>query len=191
MRLLEERILADGEICGEEVLKVGSFLNQQIDVPFIYEVTAEFKRVFGAENVTKILTIEASGIGIACLAAQHFNCPVLFAKKGKSSNLSGDVYFSKVESFTYGKVYDITVSKAFISENDRVLIIDDFLAKGSAALALVDLVRQSGAHLVGIGIMVEKEYQGGGRLLRDQGIHVESLAKIASMSSKGIVFAEN
>ncbi len=190
MKLLEERILKDGEIFGNDVLKVGSFLNHQIDVPFISKLGEELLRLYSGCGVNKILTIEASGIGIACLVAQHFGCPVVFAKKSKSLNVGSDVYSTPVFSFTRKQTYEASVAKELMNENDRILIIDDFLANGSALKALTELVRQSGATLVGAGIMIEKAYQGGGDLLRNEGIRVESLAKIASMSEDGIVFCD-
>ncbi len=189
MKLLEDRILKDGIVGEGDVLKVNSFVNHQIDVPFICELGKEFHRLYKDEGVTKILTIEASGIGIACLVAQYFGVPVLFAKKNKTSNLSNDLYSSKVASYTHGTTYDIVVSKNFLSPDDRVLIIDDFLAMGSALEGLVDLVEQAGATTVGAGIIIEKAYQPGGDKLRAKGLRIESLARISSMSVKdGIKF---
>lgn len=188
MRLLEERIRRDGRIVDGSVLKVDSFLNHQLDVKLFGEMAKEFYGLFGACGVSKILTIEASGIGIACVVAQAFDCPVIFAKKSKTKNITGDVYTSKVESFTHGTTYDIIVSKQFLTAEDRVLIIDDFLANGAAVLGLSALVREAGASLVGAGIAIEKAFQPGGELLRNQGIRVESLARIKSMSSEGIEF---
>ena len=186
MKLLEDRIVRDGKIYEGDVLKVDSFVNHQIDVSFISEIGREFYRIYGDMGVNKILTIEASGIGIACLVATHFNVPVVFAKKSKSINISADVYSSKVESYTHGRVYDVIVSKEFIGKDDRVLIIDDFLAKGSALKALISLTRDAGAEIVGAGIIVEKAYQGGGDIIRNEcGVRVESLAKIESMSVEG------
>ena len=182
MKLLEDRIRQDGKIRSGGVLKVDSFLNHQIDVKLYGEIGKEFHRLFGDCGVTKILTIEASGIGIACVAAQFFDVPVIFAKKNKTKNIAGDVYTSKVESFTHGKVYDIIVAKQFLLPEDRVLIIDDFLANGSALQGLIKLVRDAGATLVGAGIAVEKAFQPGGDLIRGMGVRVESLAKIKSMS---------
>lgn len=187
MQLLEERIRKDGKIRAGGVLKVDSFLNHQIDTALLCELGKEFHRLFAAEHVTKILTIEASGIGIACIAAQYFNVPVIFAKKNKTKNIAGDVYTAEVESFTHGKVYDIIVSKEFLHENDRVLLIDDFLANGSALQGLIHLVRDAGATLVGAGICVEKAFQPGGDLIRDMGVRVESLARIKSMSEDGSI----
>ena len=182
MELLEARIRRDGKIRGGDVLKVDSFLNHQMDVELFNQIGQEFYRLFGGCGVNKILTIEASGIGIACITAQYFHCPVIFAKKNKTKNIAGDVYTSKVESFTHGKVYDIIVAKQFLLPEDRVLIIDDFLANGSALQGLIKLVRDAGATLVGAGIAVEKAFQPGGDLIRGMGVRVESLARIKSMS---------
>ena len=187
MKLLEERIRKDGKIKGGDVLKVDSFLNHQMDVALFQEIGKEFYRLFGDCGVTKILTIEASGIGIACVTAQFFRCPVIFAKKNKTKNIAGDVYTSKVESFTHGKVYDIIVSKEFLLPTDRVLLIDDFLANGSALQGLIKLVRDAGAELVGAGICVEKAFQPGGNLIRSMGVRVESLAKIKAMGDDGSI----
>ncbi|MCQ4769726.1 xanthine phosphoribosyltransferase [Intestinimonas massiliensis] len=189
MELLEERIRRDGKIRGGDVLKVDSFLNHQMDVSLFAEIGKEFQRLFGDCGVTKILTIEASGIGIACVTAQFFGCPVIFAKKNKTKNIAGDVYTSKVESFTHGKVYDIIVAREFLRPEDRVLLIDDFLANGSALQGLIKLVEDAGATLVGAGICVEKAFQPGGDLIRSMGVRVESLARIKSMSEEtGVEF---
>ena len=191
MKLLEDRILKDGHIGADNVLKVDSFLNHQIDVSFVCELGKEFYRLFKDENITKILTIEASGIGIACLAAQYFGVPVVLAKKAKTINIYSDTYNATVHSYTHKKDYDIVVSKEFLSKEDNVLIIDDFLAKGSALTALLMLIEKAGAKTAGAGIVIEKAYQGGGNLVRDMGIRVESLAKIKSISKKdGIVFCK-
>lgn len=191
MKLLEDRILKDGHIGADNVLKVDSFLNHQIDVSFVCELGKEFYKLFKDENITKILTIEASGIGIACLAAQYFGVPVVFAKKTKTINIYSDTYNATVHSYTHKKDYDIVVSKEFLSKEDNVLIIDDFLAKGSALTALLMLIEKAGAKTAGAGIVIEKAYQGGGNLVRDMGIRVESLAKIKSISKKdGIVFCK-
>ena len=163
------------------MLKVDRFLNHQMDIGLINEIGKEFQRLYGDCGVNKILTIEASGIGIACITAQFFNVPVIFAKKNKTKNIAGDVYTSKVESFTHGKVYDIIVSKEFLGPGDRVLLIDDFLANGSALQGLINLVRDAGATLVGAGICVEKAFQPGGDLIRSMGVRVESLARVKSM----------
>lgn len=191
MKLLEDRILKDGHIGADDVLKVDSFLNHQIDVSFVCELGKEFYRLFKDENITKILTIEASGIGIACLAAQYFGVPVVFAKKTKTINIYSDTYNATVHSYTHKKDYDIVVSKEFLNKEDNVLIIDDFLAKGSALTALLMLIEKAGAKTAGAGIVIEKAYQGGGNLVRDMGVRVESLAKIKSISKKdGIVFCK-
>lgn len=191
MKLLEDRILKDGHIGEENVLKVDSFLNHQIDVNFVCELGKEFYRLFKDENITKILTIEASGIGIACLTAQYFNVPVVFAKKTKTINIYSDTYNATVHSYTHKRDYDIVVSKDFLNKDDNVLIIDDFLAKGSALTALLMLIEKAGAKTAGAGIVIEKAYQGGGNLVRDMGVRVESLAKIKSISKKdGIVFCK-
>ena len=191
MKLLEERIRRDGRVQGSDVLKVDSFLNHQMDVARFQELGREFKRLFDGCGVTKILTIEASGIGIACVTAQFFGCPVIFAKKSRTKNIAGDVYTSKVESFTHGKVYDIIVSKEFLLPSDRVLLIDDFLANGSALQGLIQLVREAGATLVGAGVCVEKAFQPGGGLIRSMGVRVEALARVQSMSQEsGVIFCE-
>lgn len=189
MKLLEEKIRKDGRILPGNILKVDSFLNHQIDVPFVSQLGKEFYRLFSEERVSKILTIEASGIGIACLTALHFGVPVVFAKKSKSSNLgNSDLFTTKVTSYTHGTTFDVVVAKKFLSEEDRVLIVDDFLAKGEALKGLTDLCRQAGATVVGCGIVIEKAYQEGGALLR-QNYRVESLARISSMSvEEGVQF---
>ena len=189
MNFLEERILKDGIIKPGNVLKVDSFLNHQIDVELISALGAEWKRLFENEGITKILTIEASGIGIACLAAEHFKVPVVFAKKSKSSNIGNDFYKSSVVSYTHGQTYQVIVSKKYINEGDRILIIDDFLANGSALKSLISIAEQGKATVVGAGIAIEKAYQGGGNEIREKGYRIESLAKISSMSvENGIVF---
>lgn len=188
MKLLEDRILKDGKVLDGNVLKVDSFLNHQMDVDLLNSLGKEFKRRFANEGITKILTIEASGIGIACITAQHFNVPVLFAKKTQTKNIAGDTYKSRVESFTHGKVYDIIVSKDFLKPEDRVLIIDDFLAKGSALNGLIQLILDAGATLVGAGIVIEKGFQDGGRLIRGLGVRVESLAIVEKMENGKITF---
>lgn len=185
MELLENRILKDGKIGEGNILKVDSFLNHQIDVPFLAQLGQEFYRRFASEGVTKILTIEASGIGIACLTALPFGVPVVFAKKTHTNNIFADVYTSSVFSYTHQKNYEIVVSKQFLLPGDRVLIIDDFLAKGSALLALLSLIRDAGAETVGAGIVIEKAYQNGGAIVRDMGVRVESLARIESMTVEG------
>lgn len=189
MKLLEERIRRDGIIKDGQVLKVDSFLNHQMDVELFSELGRAFYERFADAGVTKILTIEASGIGIACVAAQFFGVPVVFAKKNKTKNIAGDVYSSRVESFTHGRVYDIIVSKDFIKPDDHVLLIDDFLANGAALQGLIALVKAADAELVGAGIVIEKGFQPGGRALRNQGIRIESLAIVDEMSvESGIRF---
>lgn len=191
---LKQRIQRDGKIRGNnEVLKVDSFLNHQMDVAFLEEIGREFRRRFAGCQVDRILTIEASGIGIACLAAPAFDhVPVVFAKKNKTKNIDGNVYLSQVESFTQGKLpYPIFVSKEFLHPGERVLLIDDFLANGSALSALIDLVHQAGAQVVGAGIVIEKAFQPGGALIRGKGVRVESLARIESMDEEdGITFCD-
>ena len=184
MLLMQQRILRDGVVRDGNILAVDSFLNHQMDPELYQEMGREFYRLFGGCGVTKILTVEASGIGIACVAAQFFGCPALFAKKGRTKNLGGEVYAAQVESYTHGGSYTILVSKRFLSPGDRVLLLDDFLARGSAMLGLMDLVAQSGAALVGCGVAIEKGFQEGGRLLRERGVRVESLARVKAMSAE-------
>ena len=191
MELLKERIRKDGKVKGTDVLKVDSFLNHQMDVALFAEIGKEFKRRFAGCGVNKILTIEASGIGIACITAQFFDCPVIFAKKSQTKNIAGEVYTSKVESFTHGRVYDIIVAKEFLGPEDRVLLIDDFLANGAALEGLSQLVVDAGATLVGAGIVVEKAFQPGGDRLRAKGLRIESLARVKSMSEEtGVEFVD-
>ncbi len=185
MELLEQKILAEGRVLPGDVLKVDRFLNHQLDVELLCRLGEEFYAKFADCGVNKILTIEASGIGIACLTAQFFHCPVLFAKKSKSSNLSDNLWVSEVHSYTHNTDSKVFVSKRYLSEEDRVLVIDDFLANGSALSALIDLCHQAGATVVGAGIAIEKAYQPGGDLIRGRGVRVESLARIASMSPEG------
>ena len=173
MELLKQRIRKDGLVKAGNVLKVDSFLNHQMDVRLFAEIGKEFKRRFAGCGVNKILTIEASGIGIACIAAQYFDVPVVFAKKSQSKNIDGEVFTSRVESFTHGRVYDILVSKSSLARRTGCVIIDDFLAKGSALQGLCKLVEDSGAELVGAGIVIEKGFQDGGRLIRGSGVRVE------------------
>ena len=184
MQLLKDRIRKDGKIKEGNVLKVDSFLNHQMDVKLFQEIGKEFKRRFADEEITKILTIEASGIGIACVAAEVFDVPVVFAKKTQTKNIAGDVYTTIVESFTHGRVYDIIVSKEFLGKGDKVLLIDDFLANGKALEGLAELVTKSGAELVGAGVVIEKGFQVGGDIIRSKGIHLESLAIVESMDEK-------
>ena len=181
MELLEDRIKKDGVVKKGNVLKVDSFLNHQMDIELFNKMGEEFKRLFAHKKVNKILTIEASGIGIACIVAQHFNVPVVFAKKAQSINLDGDMYTTQIKSFTHGKTYDVIVSKKFLSKDDHVLIIDDFLANGCALIGLITLVQDAGASIEGIGIAIEKGFQTGGELIRATGIQLESLAIIDSM----------
>lgn len=181
MQLLKDRIRRDGKIKSGDVLKVDSFLNHQMDIKLFVEIGKEFKRRFSGCEVNKILTIEASGIGIACIVAQYFDVPVVFAKKSKTKNIAGDVYTTQVESFTHGKTYDVMVSKEFLGAGDKVLLIDDFLANGKALEGLAAIVKDSGAELAGAGIVIEKGFQPGGDRLRAEGIKVESLAIVESM----------
>lgn len=181
MKLLEERIARDGVVKAEGVLKVDSFLNHQMDIDLFNEMGAEFKRLFADAPINKILTIEASGIGIAAIAAQHFGVPVVFAKKSQSINLDGDMYSTRIQSFTHGKVFNVIVSKKFIGPDDRVLIIDDFLANGCALDGLIDIVESAGATVEGVGIAIEKGFQPGGKNLRERGYRLESLAIVESM----------
>ena len=181
MKLLEDRIRKDGVVKPGNILKVDSFLNHQMDVELFNKMGEEFKRLYADAPINKILTIEASGIGIACIAAQHFHVPVVFAKKSQSVNLDGEMYTAKIESFTHKRTYDVIVAKKFISPDDHILIIDDFLANGCACLGLIDIIRSAGATVEGVGIAVEKGFQKGGELIRKQGIRVESLAIIERM----------
>ncbi len=192
MKLLEERIRRDGILAEGNVLKVDCFLNHMMDMRLLGEMGREFKRLFADRPVNKILTIEASGIGIACMTAQCFDVPLLFAKKARSLNISGDVYSTEVRSYTYGQTYKITVSKRFIGPKDHVLIIDDFLANGCALQGLIDLVTAAGATVEGIGICIEKGFQPGGKTIREKGYRLESLAIVDSMNIETgeIVFRE-
>ncbi len=188
MELLKQRILKDGRVVGSDILKVDSFLNHQLDVQLLNEIGKEFKKKFQNEKITKILTIEASGIAVACIAALHFNVPVVFAKKTESRNLDENTYEAEVFSFTKNKSYKIRVSKRFLNSGDHVLVLDDFLANGKAALGLKNIIEQAGAVLKGTGIVIEKGFQNGGKLLREAGMRVESLAIIDSMDNGKIVF---
>ena len=187
MRLLEERILKDGKIRPGGILKVDGFLNHQMDVNLFMDLAKQWHDAFAADNVTKILTIEASGIGLACIAGLVFGCPVVFAKKSKTKNIDGSLYKTRVESFTHGNVYDVIVSREYLLPTDRVLLIDDFLANGAALEGLCDLVNQAGATIVGAGIAVEKCFQPGGKRLRERGLRIESLAMVKSMSDDGSI----
>ena len=184
MNFLEERIVKDGIVKEGNVLKVDSFLNHQMDIELFDQIGAEFKKRFADKNINKILTIEASGIGIACIVAKHFHVPVVFAKKSQSINIDGDVYSTKIESFTHKKVYDVIVSKKYIGKDDHILLIDDFLANGCALEGLIDLVQGAGATVEGIGIAVEKGFQEGGKRIREKGVQLESLAIVDAMDSK-------
>ena len=184
MKALEDRIRKDGIVKPGNVLKVDSFLNHQMDIDLFNEMGKEWARLFADRKITKILTVEASGIGIACVAAQHFHVPVVFAKKSQSVNIDGEVYSTKIESFTHKRVYDVIVSKKFLHPEDHILIIDDFLANGCALEGLIDIVNKAGASVEGVGIAVEKGFQKGGDLIRSKGIRVESLAIVESMDDK-------
>ena len=183
MNFLEERIVKDGIVKEGNVLKVDSFLNHQMDITLFDEMGAEFKKRFKDKNINKILTVEASGIGIACVVAMHFNVPVVFAKKSKSINIDGDMYIAEVESFTHKCKNQVIVSKKFLNENDHVLIIDDFLANGCALQGLISIVNQAGATVEGIGIAIEKGFQVGGQIIRNLGYQLESLAIVDSMDA--------
>mgnify|MGYP000081349364 FL=1 len=189
MKYLEEKIIKDGVVKPGNILKVDNFLNHQIDVVTLNEMGKEFKRLFADKPINKILTIEASGIAIATMAALHFdNAPVVFAKKAKSRNIDNDLYTSVVHSYTYGKDYTITVAKKFLSPDDHILIVDDFMALGNAMIGLLDVVKQSGATVEGIGIAIEKGFQPGGQRLRDMGYNLHSLAIVESMNKNEIIF---
>ena len=184
MNFLEERIVKDGVVKEGNVLKVDSFLNHQMDIDLFEEMGAEFKRRFADSNITKIVTIESSGIGIACIVARYFNVPVVFAKKSKSINIDGDMYVAEVESFTHKCKNQVVVSKKFLNEDDHVLIIDDFLANGCALQGLISIVSEAGGTVEGIGIAIEKGFQAGGRMIRNLGYRLESLAIVDSMDAE-------
>ncbi|MDE6922322.1 MAG: xanthine phosphoribosyltransferase [Oscillospiraceae bacterium] len=188
MRELEERIRRDGIVEDADVLKVDSFLNHQMDVALFAAMGREWARLFAGEGVNKILTIEASGIGIACVAAQQFGVPVVFAKKSRTKNIAGDVYQTEVPSFTHGGVSDVIVSRRFLGPKDRLLLIDDFLANGAALEGLLDLARQAGASVAGAGVAVEKAFQSGGARIRARGVRVEALARIKAMAPGRVEF---
>lgn len=192
MNFLEERIVKDGIVKEGNVLKVDSFLNHQMDIQLFEQMGAEFKKRFAGEQIDKILTIEASGIGIACIVARHFGVPVVFAKKAKSVNIDGEMYIAEVESFTHKCKNQVIVSKKFISPGEHILIIDDFLANGCALQGLISIVTEAGASVDGIGIAIEKGFQVGGRMIRNLGYHLESLAIIDGMDDKtgNITFRE-
>lgn len=183
MNFLEERIVKDGIVKEGNVLKVDSFLNHQMDISLFNQMGAEFKKRFAGKNINKIVTIEASGIGIACVAAMHFNVPVVFAKKAKSINIDGDMYIAEVESFTHKCKNQVIVSKKFLNEDDHVLIIDDFLANGCALQGLISIIKQAGGTVEGIGIAIEKGFQNGGNIIRNLGYQLESLAIVDSMDA--------
>lgn len=184
MNFLEERIVKDGVVKEGDVLKVDAFLNHQMDIDLFNEMGKEWKRRFAGKNINKILTVEASGIGIACIVAQHFNCPVVFAKKSKSINIDGEMYVADVESFTHKTKNQVIVSKKFLTADDHVLLIDDFLANGCALQGLIQIVHAAGGTVEGIGIAVEKGFQTGGRIIRNLGYQLESLAIVESMNAE-------
>jgi xanthine phosphoribosyltransferase len=188
MKLLEEKICTDGKVLSDQVLKVDSFLNHQIDPQLMLEIGKEFARLFADEGITKIVTIESSGIAPAVMAGLYMNIPVVFARKRKSLTLVDDLLTASVHSFTKNETNEISVSKKYMNDSDRVLIIDDFLANGEAALGLVKIVQQSGANVAGIGIVIEKSFQNGAQKLKDLGLRVESLARIASLSNGEVTF---
>ena len=188
MKLLEEKILACGKVLPGDVLKVDNFLNHQIDVGLVTELGNAFYKHFSLYNITKILTVESSGIALAFAAAQRFNVPVVFAKKGSHKNVGDNVYTCECFSYTKGTTYDVTVSKDYLTKEDKVLIIDDFLANGAACECLMNIIGQAGAELMGIGIAIEKGFQPGGEKLRRQGIDVQSLAIIESMTDSSVTF---
>ena len=190
MKLLEERIRKDGTVREGNVLKVDNFLNHQMDMNLFQEMGKEWKKLFADKTINKVLTIEASGIAIAAIAAQYFDVPVVFAKKAQSINIEGEVYQTEIESFTHKRVYDVIVSKKFIGPEDHVLIIDDFLANGCALLGLIDIVEQSGATVEGIGIAIEKGFQQGGQIIRDKGYDLKSLAIVESMDNGELKFRD-
>lgn len=183
MNFLEERIIKDGIVKEGNVLKVDSFLNHQMDIALFDQIGKEFKRRFAKEKINKIVTIEASGIGIACIVARHFNVPVVFAKKSKSINIEGEIYVAEVESFTHKCKNQVIVSKKFLNPEDHVLIIDDFLANGCALQGLISIVNEAGASVEGIGIVIEKGFQSGGQIIRNLGYHLESLAIVDAMDA--------
>ena len=188
MKELEEKILREGEVFPGEILKVGSFLNQQIDAPFMMEMGQEVKRLYEGVPITKILTVESSGIALGFAVAAAMGLPMVFAKKHKSLNLSADLLKSSVFSFTHRTSYDIVVSREYISKHDVILIVDDFLAQGNAIVGLLDLCEQAGAKVAGAAVAIEKGFQGGGKMLREKGLRVESLAIVESMSDDSVIF---
>ena len=188
MELLKEKIIKSGKVFPGNILKVDGFLNHQVDTALLSKMGKEIKRLFGGEKITKILTIESSGIAIAAFAAYEMQIPFVFAKKSQTKNISAEVYTSKVMSYTHGKVYDIIVSSEYLSKEDKILIVDDFLANGKALIGLIDLCKQAGAEVVGCAIAIEKSFQGGGDELRKKGVKVFSLAVIDEMTPEGIKF---
>lgn len=190
MELLKERIRRDGRIKDGHIIKVDGFLNHQVDIALLSEIGREFKRLFDGESITKVITIEASGIAVACLTAQYFNVPIVFAKKSESKNIDGDVYRTTVTSYTRGRDYTVILEKRYLNSDDRVLIIDDILATGKAQRGLLDISAQAGATVVGIGVVIEKGFQGGGDQLRSAGYNVQSLAIIESMENQTLVFRD-
>ncbi len=191
MKALEEKILKEGQVRPGNVLKVDGFLNHQMDIKFINEIGKEFKRLFADRQINKILTIEASGIGIACITAQYFDVPVVFAKKSQSINLDGSLYTTKVKSYTHNRTYDVIMAKKFLTRDDHVLVIDDFLANGCAVNGLIEIIKEAGATLEGVGIVIEKGFQPGGQKLREQGINLKSLAIVESMTEDSLTFRAN
>lgn len=188
MKALEDKILSEGRVYPGNILKVGSFLNHQIDVDFLMQMGEEIGLIYKNEDITKIVTIEASGIAVAVAAAAYMKVPVVFAKKNQSANLSSENYMSKVHSYTYNRDYDIIISREFLKSDDRILLVDDFLANGKALAGLMDIISQAGAKTVGVAAAIEKGFQHGGDRLREQGIRVESLAVIESMTDNSIIF---
>ena len=188
MKKLEQRILSDGVVLPGGILKVDGFLNHRIDPQLSYDMAMELKRLYAGEEISKVLTIEASGIALGCMTAYVFGCPLVFAKKSRSKNISPDVWSVEVESFTHGNTNTVVVSKQYLEAGDRVLIVDDFLATGAALVGLKALVQQAGGTVVGAGIAIEKAFQGGGDSLRAEGLRIESLARIARMTDDSIEF---
>ncbi len=184
MQYLENRIREEGRILPGDVLKVGHFVNQQIDIELLSEMARELHRLYAHDGVTKVLTIEASGIALAAAVALEMHVPMVFAKKGTSANVSGDVYTAKVTSYTHGRTYDVVVPKDYLQPGERILIVDDFLAQGNALIGLIDIVRSADAEVVGCGIIIEKGFQPGGKLLRERGIRIESLAIVEAMDAE-------
>lgn len=190
MELLKERIRRDGRVKENHIIKVDGFLNHQIDIALLDEIGKEFRRRFDGQNITKVITIEASGIAIACITAKYFGVPVVFAKKSESKNIDGDVYRTTVTSYTRGKDYTVILEKRYLTPGDRILIIDDILATGKAQRGLLDISGQAGAAVAGIGVVIEKGFQGGGDKLRESGYNVQSLAIIDSLDNNTIKFRD-